>query len=85
MAEGKGGGKGSVLSKDEIGKLQVYLRKVLANKSVEVRARQRAGDAAEVYISGEFVALVSKSLDEGETSYELSMSILDYDLDDDQS
>jgi hypothetical protein len=83
VAEGRGsGGKGSLLTKEEVAKLQVYLRKVLANKSVEVRARQRAGDAAEVYVGGEFVALVSKSLDDGETSYELSMSILDYDLED---
>lgn len=82
MAEGKGGGKGNLLSKEEIGKLQVYLRKVLANKSVEVRARQRAADSAEVYVGGEFLALVSKDLDDGETCYQLNMTILDYDLDD---
>lgn len=82
MAEGRGGGKGNLLTKDEIGKLQVYLRKVLANKSVEVRARQRAADSAEVYVGGEFLALVSKDLDEGETCYQLNMTILDYDLDD---
>lgn len=82
MAEGKGGGKGNVLAKDEIAKLQVYLRKVLANKSVEVRARQRAADSAEVYVGGEFLALVSKDLEDGETCYQLNMTILDYDLDD---
>ena len=82
MAEGKGGGKGSVLAKDEIAKWQLYLRKVLANKSVEVRARQRAADSAEVYVGGEFLALVSKDLEDGETCYQLNMTILDYDLDD---
>ncbi len=87
MAEGKGGakGKGDLLTKEEIGKLQVDLRKVLANKSVEVRARQRAADSAEVYVGGEFLALVSKDLDDGETCYQLNMSILDYDLDGDES
>ncbi len=78
MAVGRGGARGNAL-----GKLQTYLRKVLANKSVEVRARERAVDAAEVYIAGEFVALVSKDLEDGETCYQLNMTILDYDLEGD--
>jgi hypothetical protein len=82
MAVGKGAPKGNALNKEEVGKLQTYLRKVFANKTVEVRARERAGDAAEVYIGGEFVALVSKDIEDGETSYQLAMSILDYDLED---
>ncbi len=81
MAAGpKGASKASELTKPELDKLQVYLRKVLSNKSVEVRARQRAVDAAEVYVGGEFLAVVSKDIEEGETSYQLSMSILDIDL-----
>ena len=83
MAESTGASKGNALTKIETGKLQAYLRKVLANKTVEVRARERAGDAAEVYVGGEFVALVSKDVEDGETSYQLAMSILDYDLEDD--
>lgn len=82
MAGSRGAPKGNALSKDEVGKLQVYLRKVLANKTVEVRARERAVDAAEVYIGGEFVALVAKDLEDGETCYQLNMTILDYDLED---
>ncbi len=81
MAAGpKGASKSNALTKPELDKLQVYLRKVLANKSVEVRARQRAVDAAEVYVGGEFVAVVSKDLEDGETCYQLSMSILEIDL-----
>lgn len=83
MAEGRGAPKGNALTKVEIGKLQAYLRKVLANKTVEVRARERAVDAAEVYVGGEFLALVAKDLDDGETCYQLNMTILDYDLEDD--
>jgi len=80
MAGTKGAAKVDALTKDELGKLQVYLRKVLTNKSVEVRARERAGDAAEVYVGGEFLAVVSKDIEDGETCYQLSMTILDYDL-----
>lgn len=85
MAAGpkSGASKSNALAKPELDKLQVYLRKVLANKTVEVRARQRAADAAELYVGGEFLGVVSKVLDDGETSYEVSMSILDYDLEED--
>jgi hypothetical protein len=83
MAAGRDAPKGNVLTKDEIGRLQTYLRKVLVNKTVEVRSRERAGDAAEVYVGGEFLALVAKDLDDGETCYQLNMTILDYDLEDD--
>jgi hypothetical protein len=83
MAVGRGAAKGNALTKDEISKLQAYLRKVLVNKTVEVRARERAVDAAEVYVGGEFLALVSKDLEDGETCYQLNMTILDYDLEED--
>ena len=81
MAAGpKGASKANALTKPELDKLQAYLRKVLSNKSIEVRARQRAVDAAEVYVGGEFLAVVSKDLEDGETCYQLSMTILDIDL-----
>ena len=85
MAAGPRGGapKANALTKPELLKLQVYLRKVLANKTVEVRARERAGDAAEVYVGGEFVAVVSKDIEDGDTCYQLSMSILEFDLEED--
>jgi len=83
MAGAKGAAKSDALTKDELGKLQVYLRKVLANKSVEVRARQRAADAAEVYVGDEFLAVVSKDVEDGETCFQLSMTILELDLEDD--
>ncbi|HWV80054.1 MAG TPA: DUF3126 family protein [Hyphomicrobiaceae bacterium] len=86
MAAGpKGASKANALTKPELDKLQVYLRKVLANKTVEVRARQRAVDAAEVYVGGEFVAVVSKDIEDGDTCYQLSMSILEFDLEEDAS
>jgi hypothetical protein len=81
MAAGpKGASKSNALTKPELDKLQGYLRKMLSNTSVEVRARQRANDAAELYVGGEFVGVVSKDLEDGETAYQVSMTILDYDL-----
>lgn len=81
MAAGpKGASKSNALAKPELDKLQGYLRKMFANTTVEVRARQRAADAAELYVGGEFVGVVSKDIEDGETSYQVSMTILDYDL-----
>lgn len=72
--------KANALTKAEIEKLQAYLRKTLGAQRLEVRARQKATDAAEVYIGGEFLAVVSKDLEDGETCYQLNMTILEYDL-----
>jgi hypothetical protein len=81
MAVGKGAPNSGALAKEELDKLQGYLRKVFANKTIEVRARQRAVDAAEFYVGGEFLGIVSKEMDEGEVSYQLTLSILELDLD----
>jgi hypothetical protein len=83
MAGTRGAAEASALTKVELKKLQGHLRKLFGNKTIEVRARQRAADAAEFYVGEEFVGVVSKVLDEGETSYELSISILDFDLEED--
>ena len=37
-------------------------------------------DMAEVFINNEFVAALYREVDEGETSYQLQMAILDMDL-----
>lgn len=73
--------KADALTKPEITKLQAYLRKTFGTPRLEVRARQKAADAAEVYLGGEFLAVVSKDIDEGEVCYQLNMTILELDLD----
>ncbi|MFN3745418.1 MAG: DUF3126 family protein [Hyphomicrobiaceae bacterium] len=83
MAGTRGAAKASALTKGELQKLQAHLRKLFGNKTIELRARQRAADAAEFYVGEEFVGVVSKELEEGETSYQLSISILDFDLEED--
>ena len=45
---------------------------------VDVRARPRKTDSAEVYVHNEFVGTISADEDEGQV---LTMSILDIDLD----
>jgi hypothetical protein len=68
------------LKKDELAKLQAYLRKTFGAPTLEVRPQPKKDDMAEVFINGEFVAALYREEDEGETSYQLQMAILDMDL-----
>ncbi len=69
------------ISPEESNKIQDYLRNKFANKGLSVRARPQAADSLEVLIDGEFIALIFKDEEEGETSFNFSMAILDIDLD----
>ncbi len=66
--------------KSEIAKLQTYLQKKFANPGIALRDR-KTEDSLEVLLNGEFIAVVYKDEDEGETSYDLNMAILDIDVD----
>ena len=68
------------MKKDEIAKLQAYLRKTFGTPSLEVKAQPKKDDMAEVFIQGEFVAALYREVEDGETSYQLQMAILDMDL-----
>jgi hypothetical protein len=64
----------------ELKRVEAYLRKTFGNKAIEVRGRQKAADAAEVYISGEFAGVVAKDTEDGELCFQFTMTILDIDL-----
>jgi hypothetical protein len=68
------------LKKDEIARLQAYLRKTFGTPSLEVKPQPKKDDMAEVFINGEFVAALYREVEDGETSYQLQMAILDMDL-----
>jgi len=68
------------LKKDELAKLQAYLRKTLGAQTLEIRPQPKKDDMAEVFINDEFVAALYREVDDGETSYQLQMAILDMDL-----
>ncbi len=66
--------------KTEVTKIQTYLQKKFGNPGITLRDR-KTGDSLEVLINGEFIAVIYKDEDEGETSYDLNMAILDIDVD----
>ncbi len=68
------------MNRDEITKLENYLRKIFQLPSIEVRQRPNKDDSAEVYIGDEFVGIMFRDDEEGDLSYQFQMAILDFDL-----
>lgn len=68
------------MKKEELARLQSYLRKTFGAPTLEVRAQPKKDDMAEVFINDEFVATLYRELEEGEMSYQFQMAILDMDL-----
>lgn len=70
----------TILKKDEIAKLEAYMRRTFGNDTLSVRARPRKDDSAEVYLGDEFIGVLYRDEDEGELSWNFTMAILEVDL-----
>jgi hypothetical protein len=68
------------VNKDEVARLQAYLRKTFGTPNLEVRARMKKEDSAEVFIGEEFIAVLFREDEDGEVSYQFQMAILELDL-----
>jgi hypothetical protein len=68
------------MNRDELVQLETYLRKTFQNNAIEVRARTKKKDSAEVYIYDEFVGVIYRDDEDGEVYYQFQMAILDFDL-----
>jgi hypothetical protein len=68
------------VKKDELEKLQAYLRKTLGAPGLEVRAQPKKDDMAEVFAGDEFVGPLYRIIEDGETEYQFNMAILVEDL-----
>lgn len=66
---------------DELRKLDAYFKHVFQTPDLQVRARPKKDDSAELYKGDEFLGVIYRDEDEGELSYNFSMAILDIDLD----
>lgn len=64
----------------ESAKLQKYLQDKFGNQGLALRARAQAHDSVEVLLNGEFIGVVYKDEEDGETSYDFNMAILEMDL-----
>jgi hypothetical protein len=68
--------------KEDVPKLQKYLRKTFRCDALRVVMHPKKKDMAEVSVGDEFIATLYREEDDGEVSYQLQMAILDVDLDD---
>lgn len=68
------------MKKDELARLQTYLRKTFGTPSLEVKAQPKKQDMAEVFVGGEFVATLYRIEEDGEVEYQVQMAILEMDL-----
>lgn len=64
------------MEQEETQKLEAYLKSKL-NASLRLVPKK---DSAEVYLGAEFLAVVYKDVDEGETCYQFQMAVLEEDM-----
>lgn len=68
------------MTKDEIARIETYFRQLFRLDTIRVEARQKKDDSCEVMVGDEFIGVVFKDVEDGETSYQFNMAILDIDL-----
>lgn len=68
------------MKKEELAKLQSYLRKTFGAAKLEVKPQPKKQDMAEVFINGDFIATLYREEEDGEVSYQFQMAILEMDL-----
>ncbi|WP_346894859.1 DUF3126 family protein [uncultured Roseibium sp.] len=66
---------------DEIRKLEAYLKQKFELDRIQVKARPRKDDSAEVYIGEEFVGVIFRDDEDEDLSWNFQMAILEIDLD----
>ncbi len=65
---------------EEMSQLKAHLERTFKCSGITVKMREKANDSIEVMIDGEFIGVIYKIIDEGETSFDFNMAILDIDL-----
>ena len=68
------------MTKDEVQKLQKYLREKFGTGRINVVGRTGKDDSCEVMLGEEFVGVIFKDEEEDDLSYDFHMTILDIDL-----
>ena len=68
------------LKADELRKLDAYFKKTFMNQALQIKARPRKDDSAEVYVGEEFIGVLFRDEEDGD--YNFQMAILDIDLED---
>lgn len=65
----------------EIANIQKYLRQKFTNNNIVLDMKENRDDSIQVKLGEEFIGVIYKDVEDGETSYNFNMAILDIDLD----
>lgn len=68
------------MTRSEIWRLEKYLRNLFRLDTINVIERPKQQDSVEVHVAGEFIGVIFKDEEDGETSYAFQMAILEMDL-----
>jgi hypothetical protein len=68
------------MDKNDLTKLEKFLRNTFSNPRIGVRARPKKDDSAEVYIGDDFIGVLFEDNEDGDKSFNFQMAILDIDL-----
>lgn len=68
------------MKRSEIWQVEKYLRTLFHLDTITLVERPKQQDSVEVHIEGEFIGVVFKDEEDGETSYAFNMAILEMDL-----
>lgn len=66
--------------KNDIPRVQRYLRQLFRTEELRVVPHARKKDMAEVFIGDEYIAPLYREEEDGEVSFQLQIAILDVDL-----
>ena len=67
------------MTRTEIWRIEKYLRSLFRLDTITLIERAKS-DSVEVHVAGEFIGVIFKDEEEGETSYAFNMAILEMDL-----
>ena len=68
------------LTRSEIWRIEKYLRSLFRLDTITLLERPKQADSVEVHVAGEFIGVIFKDDEDGETTYAFQMAILEMDL-----
>jgi hypothetical protein len=68
------------MTRSEIWRIEKYLRNLFRLDTISIVERPKQADSVEVQVNGEFIGVIFKDEEDGETSYAFNMAILEMDL-----
>ncbi len=68
------------MTQSEIARVQAYMRRLFGNRNIILEARDKKDDSVEVMMGDEFIGVIFKDEEDGDTSYAFNMAILEMDL-----